>query len=172
MSGVAIRAATAADDPALAALDQLTWSWASSPAPAPPPGTRFFAPGAGRPEDVLVAESAGAVVGYLHLAPPTPVPSNRHVLMIRGLVVDPARRGEGIGRRLVDAAVAEARARSARRITVRVLAPNTAARGLYETAGFVVEGVLRAEFLLEGRYVDDVLMALDLSAPEHRRTER
>jgi ribosomal protein S18 acetylase RimI-like enzyme len=163
MSEVAIRAATAADDPALAALDQLTWSWESSPAPAPPPGTPFFDPGAGRPEDVLVAESAGTVVGYVHLGPPTSVPSNRHVLMVRGLVVDPARRGEGIGRRLVDAAVAEARARDARRLTLRVLAPNTAARGLYETAGFVVEGVFHEEFLLEGRYVDDVFMALDLT---------
>jgi ribosomal protein S18 acetylase RimI-like enzyme len=164
MSDVTIRAATEDDDPALAALDQLTWSWQSSPAPAPPPGTRFFDPGAGRPEDVLVAESGGAVVGYVHLGPPTPVPSNRHVLMVRGLAVDPARRGEGIARRLVDAAVREARARRARRITLRVLAPNAAARGLYEAAGFVVEGVLREEFLLDGRYVDDVLMARDLTA--------
>ena len=39
-----------------------------------------------------------------------------------------------------------------------------AARGLYEAAGFEVEGVLRGEFLLEGDYVDDVLMALDLTA--------
>ena len=30
--------------------------------------------------------------------------------------------------------------------------------------GFEVEGVLRGEFLLGGRYVDDVLMALDLTA--------
>jgi ribosomal protein S18 acetylase RimI-like enzyme len=163
MSDVAIRGATAADDAALAALDQLTWSWQSSPAPAPLPGTRFFEPRAGRPEDVLVAVSGGAVVGYVHVGPPTPVPSNRHVLMIRGLAVDPARRGEGIGRRLVDAAVREGRDRGARRITLRVLAPNTAARDLYDAAGFVVEGVLHEEFLLEGRYVDDVLMALDLS---------
>ena len=60
------------------------------------------------------------------------------------------------------AAVREAGSRGARRLTLRVLAPNTAARGLYEACGFTVEGVLREEFLLEGRYVDDVLMALDL----------
>jgi ribosomal protein S18 acetylase RimI-like enzyme len=163
MSDAVIRAASAADDPALAALDQLTWSWQWSPSPTPPPGTPFFEDH-GRPEDILVAEASGAVVGYIHLGPPTPVPSNRHVLMIRGLVVDPARRGEGLGRRLVDAAVREARGRGARRITLRVLASNTAARGLYEAAGFVVEGVLREEFLLDRRYVDDILMALDLTA--------
>ena len=33
----------------------------------------------------------------------------------------------------------------------------------YERCGFVVEGVLRGEFHLDGEYVDDVLMALDLT---------
>jgi RimJ/RimL family protein N-acetyltransferase len=36
---------------------------------------------------------------------------------------------------------------------------------LYEVCGFVDEGILQAEFLLNGRYVDDVLMARQL-APE------
>jgi RimJ/RimL family protein N-acetyltransferase len=35
---------------------------------------------------------------------------------------------------------------------------------LYEQAGFVVEGVLKGEFFLDGKYVDDMLMALDLTA--------
>ncbi len=30
---------------------------------------------------------------------------------------------------------------------------------LYEACGLVVEGILRAEFLLDGFYVDDILMA-------------
>ena len=36
---------------------------------------------------------------------------------------------------------------------------NPGARRLYERAGFVVEGVLRGEFVLDGVPVDDVLMA-------------
>ena len=47
---------------------------------------------------------------------------------------------------------------------MRVLAPNEAARQLYEQSGYVVEGVLRGEFFLDGEYVDDMLMALDLTA--------
>jgi RimJ/RimL family protein N-acetyltransferase len=50
-----------------------------------------------------------------------------------------------------------------------VLGPNTTARALYEGAGFVVEGVLREEFHLDGRYVDDVLMARDLTPSEGAR---
>jgi ribosomal protein S18 acetylase RimI-like enzyme len=163
VSEVAIRRATAGDDAALAAIDRATWSWPVSPAPAPPDGTAFFA-GRAAPEDVLVAETDGVVAGYVLIGPSIPVPSNRHVLMVHGLAVDPGHRGRGIGRRLVAAAVAEARARGARRLTLRVLAPNTAARRAYEACDFAVEGVLRGEFFLDGRYVDDVLMARDLTS--------
>jgi ribosomal protein S18 acetylase RimI-like enzyme len=86
------------------------------------------------------------------------------VLTVNGIAVDPGHRRAGVGRALIDAAAAEARARGARRLTLRVLGPNDGARRLYESAGFVVEGVQRDEFLLEGEYVDDVLMALDLDA--------
>ena len=63
---------------------------------------------------------------------------------------------------LVEAAVEEARDRGARKLTLRVLGGNTRARQLYDGCGFIVEGILRAEFFLDGRYVDDVLMARDL----------
>ena len=63
---------------------------------------------------------------------------------------------------LVRAAVQEARDRGARRITLRVLGHNTPARALYESEGFVVEGVQPEEFFLGGRYVDDVLMGRSL----------
>jgi len=78
---------------------------------------------------------------------------------IRGLAVAPDHQGRGLGRALVQAALDAARERGARKVTLRVLAPNTAARALYESCGFVVEGVRRDEFFLDGRYVDDVLMA-------------
>lgn len=162
MSGVTIRPARVEDDAALAALDRATWSYQTSPAPVPPDRGRFFA-GRTAPEDVLVAEAGDAVVGYVQIGPAIPVPSNAHVITVRGLAVDPERRGEGIGRRLVEAAVAAARGCGGRRLTLRVLAPNAAARAVYEACGFVVEGVLREEFLLDGRYVDDVLMAVDLT---------
>ena len=163
MSGVTIRTATADDDAALAALDRATWALGASVAPRPPPPDASFFKAEKPYGDVLVAEADGAVAGYVRIGPAIPVESNRHVLMVRGLAVDPARHRRGIGRRLLDAAIEEARGRGARRLTLRVLAPNVAARALYEAAGFVVEGVLREEFLLGGRYVDDVVMARDLT---------
>ncbi|MGX1121068.1 hypothetical protein RKD37_006431 [Streptomyces ambofaciens] len=63
------------------------------------------------------------------------------------------------------AAVEEARQGGFRRITLRVLGHNTAARKLYESEGFVVEGVQPEEFHLDGQYVDDVLMGQMLTGP-------
>lgn len=93
----------------------------------------------------------------------SPLLAHRHVREIGGLAVDPAHQGVGVGRRLVEAAVQECGRLGARRVTLRVLGHNIAARRLYDRCGFVPEGVLRAEFLLEGRYVDDVLMACHLA---------
>jgi ribosomal protein S18 acetylase RimI-like enzyme len=155
-AAVRTRPATVADGPRLAELDRLTWSTTSTPAPAPE-GARD--PFERRPPwDHLVAEVEGRVVGYVALGHPTPLPASAHVWEVQGLAVDPAVGGRGVGRALVDAAVAEAADRGATKLTLRVLATNAVARRLYERAGFVVAGVLEGEFLLDGRLVDDVLM--------------
>jgi ribosomal protein S18 acetylase RimI-like enzyme len=156
-----IRPAGEHDDDALRALDRATWSWDVSPAPPRPPDRSFF-DSESRPEDVLVAVVDDSVIGYVRLGPVLPLDSNRHVLEVKGLAVDLAHHRNGLGRRLLAAAAQEASARGARRLTLRVLARNAPARRLYESCGFQVEGVLREEFLLDGRYVDDVLMALRL----------
>lgn len=159
---ITLRTARAGDEAALAELDERTWTTAVSPAPAPPPGTPFFDEGT-HPEDVLVAEHDGVVAGYVRLDDGFPIPAHDHVRVIGGLAVDPDRRRLGIARQLVDAAVAEARRRGARKVTLRVLGHNTGARRVYEGCGFVVEGVLRAEFHVDGTDVDDVLMARRLA---------
>jgi ribosomal protein S18 acetylase RimI-like enzyme len=160
---VEIRGAVPDDEEPLAGLDRAQWSTLTSPAPPPSPGQAFFGEGTA-PEDVLVALVDDEVVGYVRLARATRLPASDHVLQVRGLVVSSPLRRRGVGRALLAAAAAAARARGARRLTLRVLGHNDAARRLYESAGFVVEGILRGEFLLDGVWVDDVCMALDLTA--------
>jgi ribosomal protein S18 acetylase RimI-like enzyme len=142
-------------------IDRTTWSATTSPAPPPPDGAPFFGLRT-TPADVLVAEVDGAVAGYVSIRPATELQASSHVQHVNGLAVDPELQGRGVGRALVEAAVAEARRRGARRLTLRVLGPNVAARRLYDACGFVVEGVLRCEFFLDGEDVDDVLMARTL----------
>jgi ribosomal protein S18 acetylase RimI-like enzyme len=162
VSDVAVRPARPGDAAALARIDHATWTALSSPAPRPPEPPPFFGPRTAV-GDVLVAEVAGGrVAGYVKLGHLPPLAANRHVAQISGLAVDPELQGRGVGRALLAAAADEARSRGARKLTLRVLGENAPARALYRAFGFAEEGVLREEFLLGGRYVDDVLMALSL----------
>jgi ribosomal protein S18 acetylase RimI-like enzyme len=53
------------------------------------------------------------------------------------LYVKPERRGRGLGRALMEAAIAAARERGADRIELGTSETDTAARGLYESLGFI-----------------------------------
>jgi len=165
VTDVMIRRAVLADELALADLDWRTWAPDNSVAPRPARGPR--AAGTGHffdrfhlPEHFLVAETEHRLVGYLRLVQPVLLPSGAHVRQIQGFAVDQPARGRGVGRALLEASVEETRRQGARRLTLRVLSVNSAARRLYEQTGFVVEGVLHEEFLINGAYVDDVMMAL------------
>ncbi|MFI2436902.1 GNAT family N-acetyltransferase [Streptomyces sp. NPDC018693] len=153
-----IRGALPGDDEELALLDRRTWSTLHAVMPKPQPPYPAFFDERHPVGNCLVAEAGGRPVGYVRLGFPTPLASNAHVLQIQGLAVAEEARGRGVGRALIRAAVAESRRRGARRLTLRVLGHNTPARKLYESEGFVVEGVLPEEFLLGGEYVDDVMM--------------
>ncbi|KUN28541.1 acetyltransferase [Streptomyces antibioticus] len=162
MSEPYIRRALPDDDEELGRLDRATWSPLHAVMPAPQPPYEPFFDERHSPDDHLVAELDGRVVGYVRLAFPTPLAANAHVRQIQGFAVAEEARGLGVGRALIRAVTEEARRRGARRLTLRVLGHNTPARKLYESEGFVVEGVLPEEFLIDGAYVDDVFMGRSL----------
>ncbi len=160
MSAPHIRPGRPEDEQPLRRLDRETWS----PSTRSHPGRarRPLLPGALRPRR---PPGRGARRPGRRLRParlPTDLAANAHVRRINGLAVADAARGRGVGRALLRAAVEEARGTGARRITLRVLGHNTAARRLYESEGFVVEGVQPEEFCLDGTYVDDVMMGRSL----------
>lgn len=159
-----IRETTPADELPLAELHRRTWSVLHAVLPRPrPPYAPFFDP-EHPPSDYLVADLDGrGPAGYIRVAPPTPLPSNQHVRQIQGLAVDDWARRRGVARALLEAACEHSRRQGATRITLRVLGHNAPARELYAAVGFAVEGVLRGEFMLEGEYVDDVLMGRPLT---------
>lgn len=153
-----IRFAEHADDEALGRLDRDNWSPLHAVKPREePPYEPFFSDRFG-PRDHLVAELDGRIVGYVRLGFATPLASNAHVQQIQGFLVADEARGRGVGRTLIRAVLDEARRRGALRVTLRVLGHNTPARALYESEGFLVEGLQPGEFFVDGRYVDDVLM--------------
>ncbi len=60
----------------------------------------------------------------------------RHKALVIGMVVAPERVGLGVGRRLLDALVADARASGLARLVLTVTRGNQRAERLYESAGF------------------------------------
>jgi ribosomal protein S18 acetylase RimI-like enzyme len=159
---VQIRVGRIADDAGLAALDAAAWTPASGfPSVIQASDGSFFSPDS-PPQAHLVAEIGGRIAGYLRLKPMTRLPENAHVLGVLGLAVAPTARRRGVAAALLTAAEDQARARGAAKLSLRVLSTNHSAIRLYERQGFAHEGLLRGEFLIDGRYVDDVLMAKQL----------
>ena len=90
-------------------------------------------------ERIIVAEMGGAVSGmasfmYRHIQSDRQVA--RSILFIDAMVVDKARRGRGLGRRLFDFLKALARDKNCDGIELQVNARNTAAYEMYKKCGF------------------------------------
>ena len=155
-----MRPARQADQAALADLDAVAWSAESGFPSVNGTGARdSFFDDRNPPEAHLVAELDGSVIGYIRLKPPTNLPENAHVIQVQGLAVHPGARRHGAAGSLLGAAETQLRGRGIRKLTLRVLSTNAAAIRLYERHGFAREGTLLEEFCIDGRYVDDILMA-------------
>ena len=163
---VAVRVARPKDEAGLARLDAAAWTPSSGfPSVAERVNDPFFTffTDSSPPEAHLVAELDGRLAGYIRLKPVTPLRENAHVLGIVGLAVAPGSRRRGVASALLAAAEQHARARGARKLSLRVLSSNETAMRLYERHGFQREGTLRDEFCIGGLFVDDVVMAKRLA---------
>ncbi|HZZ28416.1 MAG TPA: GNAT family N-acetyltransferase [Pirellulales bacterium] len=72
-------------------------------------------------------------------------------------------RGQGIGTRLMEAALAKARQRGLMRVDLTVYATNTAAIALYRKLGFIEEGRMVKGRYIDGRFDDVIHMGLIFS---------
>jgi len=95
-------------------------------------------------------------------------PASRHVADL-GIMVAETHRRRGVGRALLDQAVAWALRAGVQKLELHVFPWNEPAIALYESYGFQQEGVRRGQYLRDGVPVDAILMALWLDdAPEHQ----
>jgi RimJ/RimL family protein N-acetyltransferase len=105
----------------------------------------------------VAATPAGDVVARLSLARDNH-PASSHVADL-GLMVAASHRRRGIGRALLDQAVAWAREHGVSKLELHVFPHNDAAIALYESFGFVREGYRKSHYRRPDGYVDAILMA-------------
>jgi ribosomal protein S18 acetylase RimI-like enzyme len=103
-------------------------------------------------QDELVASAA--------VAWPSHFPSSRHKVNLWGVFVAPSARGRGLGRQLVQTAIAHAFDNGVRRVNLLVYVPNEPALSLYRALGFEACGREPEAIFLSGTYHDGVHMSL------------
>lgn len=159
-----IRAATAADLTAINAIynrevregvatwDEAPWSRAQRDA--------WFAEHAGdATQPVLVADAAGVVAGFAYLSLVSPKRGYRFTREDT-LYIDPAQQRRGLGLRLLEALLAEARMHRLHAIVAKIEAGNAASIALHERCGFAATGRERELGFKFGRWLDLVTMQL------------
>jgi L-amino acid N-acyltransferase YncA len=110
----------------------------------------------------LVADVAGTVAGYAYASPWRPKPAYRHTVE-DSVYLAPGRRGQGLGRLLLDALLAACAAAGARQV-IAVIADtgSDASAALHRRLGFAEVGKLPQVGFKFGRWVDTALMQKDL----------
>lgn len=108
----------------------------------------------------LIAEADGRIVAGAGVECPQKR-KIRHRANL-GISILTSHRGVGLGRVLMNELVSWCRAEpDVRKVCLSVYSENAAARALYESFGFVEEGVMkRAIRAADGRWVDEVMMGL------------
>jgi phosphinothricin acetyltransferase len=106
---------------------------------------------------VIVAEHEAAVVGWGSLNAFNARPAYRHVADF-SVYVERAWRGKGVGRALLERLVALGGALGYHKLVLSAFPFNAAGVALYERMGFRTVGIYREQGLLDGRWVDTIVM--------------
>ncbi|HSS65617.1 MAG TPA: GNAT family N-acetyltransferase [Gammaproteobacteria bacterium] len=133
-----IRTATAEDIPALCALLSVLFAQEEEFTPDPRAQSRGLARIITSPElgAVLAATDGPQIVGMVVLLYTLSTALGDRVALLEDMVVSPQVRGTGIGTQLLERAVAVARARGCKRITLLTDRSNESAQRFYRKQGF------------------------------------
>ncbi|HEY0927296.1 N-acetyltransferase family protein [Brevundimonas sp.] len=118
----------------------------------------------------LTAEADGQLLGYAYLSPFRLRPAYRYCVEL-SVYIAPEARGRGVGRMLMEALIARARALGLRHLIGAIGdSANAGSIALHKAAGFREAGVWRETGWKFERWIDVVLMQLDLT-PDGRPPE-
>lgn len=106
---------------------------------------------------VLVAEAGGQVIGWASLNVFNPRSAYDHVADF-SLYVERSWRGRGVGGRMLGVLIERAREIGYHKMVLSAFPFNAAGMALYERFGFRRVGVYKEQGLLDGRWVDTIIM--------------
>ena len=112
---------------------------------------------------VLVAEAGRELAGYLELIGGKARRNRATTHVVIGVLAGAS--GRGVGSGLLREAVRWSAAQGLHRVELTVMADNTRAIALYERMGFVTEGRARECVQVDGRFTDELQMAMLLPGP-------
>jgi GNAT superfamily N-acetyltransferase len=104
--------------------------------------------------DVLVARDGELVIGHLQIVEI----GDASVFELKSMAVTEQRQREGIGARLVEAALAYCRARNGRRLIVSTAAADTGNLHFYQRQGFRMSRIVRDVFTPANGYVEGTVV--------------
>jgi RimJ/RimL family protein N-acetyltransferase len=141
--------------------------------------TRWLRTDPDAPHDFFLGAFDPSMIGMVGFARESRL-KTRHKGSIRSMYVAPEARGKGVGRSLLEQAIAEARRQpDLEQIALLVVSTNPGARRLYASCGFTVYGIEPHALKVGGRYFDEDLMILHLAfcaaqgdAPEKPRPQQ
>ncbi|MGN6548337.1 MAG: GNAT family N-acetyltransferase [Pararhizobium sp.] len=123
---------------------------------------RFVAvTGEGYPYVVAEAANGGGIAGYAYASAFRTRPAYRW-LVENSIYLDPASRGQGLGRLLLDELVRRCTSLGFRQMIAVIGGAHPASVGVHRAAGFVECGRMTATGFKHGRWLDTVLMQLPL----------
>jgi L-amino acid N-acyltransferase YncA len=111
----------------------------------------------GKRHPVIVAEHDGQVLGWGSLNVFNARPAYRHVADF-SVYVERDWRGKGVGRVLLERLVELGRELDYHKLVLSAFPFNAAGLALYERLGFRTVGIYREQGLLDGRWVDTIIM--------------
>jgi phosphinothricin acetyltransferase len=111
-----------------------------------------------------VAVADAAVLGWASLNAFNARRAYDHVADL-SIYVERGWRGRGVGRRLLEALVARARGHGYHKLVLSAFPFNEAGMQAYRRAGFREVGIYREQGLLDGKWVDTIVMEKILEGP-------
>jgi GNAT superfamily N-acetyltransferase len=103
---------------------------------------------------ILVARDGSEIIGHIQIVPAA---DDRDV-ELKSMAVIPERRGSGVGRSLIDAAIERCPAEGASRMLVSTATASTGNLRFYQRAGFRMLSVERDAFIPETGYPEQIMI--------------